>query len=260
MHQLSKQGVPDRFITATSGNKSFESTKIDSGRTPNTTIDGCLAGRRPLCGRQKKKKTCHRLARQNGEAGKPLEPILFVSWCTPDDPCNIQISQQCKLQGHVETAIQAPGFGLDRAASGPRHCAPRSGKGAVKKKNCTNSHKFFVAVGAIFFSPPLSFFVAVGAIFFHRPLVWLSFFCGCWCKFFFTAPLSGFARSSPHPRAGLLRDRIINSHFAGKIKLAFRRTPNFGARLGCSGYVLIQRVLVKWGFLHTFRCDFSQKD
>ena len=26
---------------------------------------------------------------------KPLESILFVSWCTPDDPCNIQISQQC---------------------------------------------------------------------------------------------------------------------------------------------------------------------
>ena len=26
---------------------------------------------------------------------KPLESILFVSWCTPDDPCNIQTSQQC---------------------------------------------------------------------------------------------------------------------------------------------------------------------
>ena len=25
---------------------------------------------------------------------KPPESILFVSWCTPDDPCNIQISQQ----------------------------------------------------------------------------------------------------------------------------------------------------------------------
>ena len=27
---------------------------------------------------------------------KPLESILFVSWCTPDDHCNIQISQQCE--------------------------------------------------------------------------------------------------------------------------------------------------------------------
>ena len=59
--------------------------------------------------------------------GKPLESILFVSWCAPDDRCNIQISQQCKLQGHVGTAIQALGFGLDRAASRPRRCAPRSG-------------------------------------------------------------------------------------------------------------------------------------
>ena len=33
----------------------------------------------------------------------------------------------CKLQGHVGTAIQALGFGLDRAASRPRRCAPRSG-------------------------------------------------------------------------------------------------------------------------------------
>ena len=55
MHQFSKQGVPERFIMATSGNKSFESTKIDSGRPSNTTVDGCLAGRRLLCGRQKKK-------------------------------------------------------------------------------------------------------------------------------------------------------------------------------------------------------------
>ena len=55
MHRLLKQGVPDRLIMATSGNKSFESTKIDSRRTPSTTVDGCLAGRRPLCGRQKKK-------------------------------------------------------------------------------------------------------------------------------------------------------------------------------------------------------------
>ena len=39
---------------ATSGNKSFESMKINSGRTPSTTVDGCLAGRRPLCRRQKK--------------------------------------------------------------------------------------------------------------------------------------------------------------------------------------------------------------
>ena len=54
MHRLSKQGVPDSLIMATSGNKSFESTKIDSRRTPSTTVDGCLAGRRPLCGRQKK--------------------------------------------------------------------------------------------------------------------------------------------------------------------------------------------------------------
>ena len=41
---------------------------IDSGRIPSTTVHGCLAGRRPLCGHTKK--TCHRLARQNGEAGK----------------------------------------------------------------------------------------------------------------------------------------------------------------------------------------------
>ena len=47
MHRLSKQGVPDRLIMATSGNTSFESTKIDSRRTPSTTVDGCLAGRRP---------------------------------------------------------------------------------------------------------------------------------------------------------------------------------------------------------------------
>ena len=60
MHRLSKQGVPDRLIMATSGNKSFESTKIDRRRTPSTTVDGCLPGRRPLCGRQKKK-TCHQL-------------------------------------------------------------------------------------------------------------------------------------------------------------------------------------------------------
>ena len=59
------------------------------------------------------------------------------------------------------------------------------------KKNCTNSHSFFVAVGVIFFTAPLcckgavkknctnshkkrkgglSFFVAVGAIFFTAPL------------------------------------------------------------------------------------------
>ena len=39
---------------ATSGSKSFRSTKIDSRQTPSTTVDGCLAGRRPLCGGQKK--------------------------------------------------------------------------------------------------------------------------------------------------------------------------------------------------------------
>ena len=59
--------------------------------------------------------------------GKPLESILSVSWCAPDDPCNIQITQQCKLQGHVGTAIQALGFGRDRAASRPRRCAQQSG-------------------------------------------------------------------------------------------------------------------------------------
>ena len=32
---------------ATSSNKSFESAEIDSRRTPSTTVDGCLAGRRP---------------------------------------------------------------------------------------------------------------------------------------------------------------------------------------------------------------------
>ena len=101
---------------ATSGNKSFESTKIDSRRTPSTTVDGCLAGRWPLCGRQKK--TCHRLARQNGEAAKTsridsLRFLVYTRW-------SLQHSNQstmCKLQGHVGTAIQALGFGLDRAAS-----------------------------------------------------------------------------------------------------------------------------------------------
>ena len=60
-------------------NKSFESTKIDSGRTPSTTVDGCLAGRRPVCGRQEIK-TCHRLAGQNGEAGKTtrIDSLRFL--------------------------------------------------------------------------------------------------------------------------------------------------------------------------------------
>ena len=93
MHRLSKQGVPDSLIMATSGNKSFESTKIDSRRTPSTTVDGCLAGRRPLCGRQKKLAIAQ--PDKMEKLRKPLESILFVSWCTPDDPCNIQISQQC---------------------------------------------------------------------------------------------------------------------------------------------------------------------
>ena len=55
--------IPDRFIMATSGNRSFESTKIDCGQTPSTTIHGCLAGRRLLCGRQKK--NFNRFARHN---------------------------------------------------------------------------------------------------------------------------------------------------------------------------------------------------
>ena len=55
---------------------------------------------------------------------KPLQSNLSVSWCASDDllgaltflnHCNIQISQQCKLQRHVGTAIQALGFRLDRA-------------------------------------------------------------------------------------------------------------------------------------------------
>ena len=100
VHRLSKQGVPDRHIMATSGNKSFESTKIDSRRTPSTTVDGCLAGRRPLSKRwTSKKKTKKQLAialpDKMEKLRKPLESILFVSWCTPDDPCNLQISQQC---------------------------------------------------------------------------------------------------------------------------------------------------------------------
>ena len=128
MHRLSKQGVPGRLIMTTSGNKSFESTKIDSRRTPSTIVSGCLAGRRPLCGRQKE--TCHRLARQNGEAAKTsridslsLRFLVYTRW-------SLQHSNQsmmCKLKGHVGTAIQALGFGLDRAASTPRRCAPRSG-------------------------------------------------------------------------------------------------------------------------------------
>ena len=46
--------------------------------------------------------------------GKPLESILFVSWCAPDGHYNIQLSQQCKLQGHVDPEIQALRCGLDR--------------------------------------------------------------------------------------------------------------------------------------------------
>ena len=126
MHRLSKQGVPDRLIMATPGNKSFESTKIDSRRTPSTIVGGCLAGRRPLFGRQKE--TCQRLARQNGEAAKTsridsLRFLVYTRW-------SLQHSNQstmCKLQGHVGTAIQALGFRLDLAASRPRRCAPRSG-------------------------------------------------------------------------------------------------------------------------------------
>ena len=103
MHQLSKQGVPDRFIMATSGKKSFESTKIDSVRTSSTTVDGCLAGQRPLCGHQKKKKKLAIAQPDKMEKlGKPLESILFVSWCAPDDLCNIQISQHTSCRGMWE--------------------------------------------------------------------------------------------------------------------------------------------------------------
>ena len=94
----------------------FESTRIDSRRAPSNNVDGCLAGRRPLFGRQKKK-PCHRLARQNGEAAKtsridPLRFLVYTRW-------SLQHSNQStmwKLQGHVGTAIQALGFRLDRAA------------------------------------------------------------------------------------------------------------------------------------------------
>ena len=61
-----------------------------------------------------------------------IESNLFVcqAWCAPDDPCNIQISKQCKLQGHVGTTIQALGFGLDR--SNPDRCALRRGLDAAR--------------------------------------------------------------------------------------------------------------------------------
>ena len=80
--------------------------------------------------RTSKKKTCHSLARQNGEAAKTsridsLRFLVYTRW-------SLQHSNQstmCKLQGHVGTAIQALGFGLDWAASRPRRCAPRSGFG-----------------------------------------------------------------------------------------------------------------------------------
>ena len=55
----------------------------------------------------------------------------------------------------------------------------------------------------------------------------------------------------------------INFRFLAQYgKLALRRMQNFGARLGMfvtPGYVLIVCVLVKSGFLHTFRTDFSKK-
>ena len=62
MHQLLKQRVPNWFIMATSGNKSFESTKIDCGRTPTATVDGCLAGRRPYTLRTSKTKLIQSLS------------------------------------------------------------------------------------------------------------------------------------------------------------------------------------------------------
>ena len=113
MHRLSKQGVPDRLIMTTSSNKSFESTKIDSRRTLSTIVGGCLAGRRPLFGRQKE--TCHRLARQNGEAAKTsridsLRFLVYTRWSLQ----HWNQSTMCKFQGHVGTAIQALGVGLDR--------------------------------------------------------------------------------------------------------------------------------------------------
>ena len=78
MHRLSKQGVPDSLIMATSGNKSFESTKIGSRRTPSTTVDGCLADDDHFA--DVKKKTCHSLARQNGEAAKTsrIDSLRFL--------------------------------------------------------------------------------------------------------------------------------------------------------------------------------------
>ena len=130
MHQLSNQGVPHRFIMTTSGNNSFESTKIGSGRTPSTTVVGSFVVRRRLCRRQKKKNLPS--LRQNGEACKLAKPlalksILFVSWRARGDPRNIQISQQCKLQGHVGTAIQALGLGLDWATCRSWRCPLWSG-------------------------------------------------------------------------------------------------------------------------------------
>ena len=116
---------------ATSGNTSFESTKIDSRRTPSTTVGGCLDGRRPPRGRQKK--TCHRSARQNREAAKTsrIDSLRFLVCTMADDPCNIQIIQQCascrcmwEQQSWASPRIWAgPGCIHPLARSSPHPCA-----------------------------------------------------------------------------------------------------------------------------------------
>ena len=64
---------------ATSGNKSFDLSKIDSKQTPSTIVDGCLAGQRTRADK-KKKKACNHLARQIEESAKTsrIDSLRFL--------------------------------------------------------------------------------------------------------------------------------------------------------------------------------------
>ena len=119
---------------ATSGNKSFESTKIDSGRTSSITVDGCLAGRRPLCGRKKKnkkkKKTCHSLSQTKWRSWENLSnrfsSFLGVHQMLLATFRSVK-NASCSCRGMwKQQSKRSIGFGLDRAASRPRHCARAS--------------------------------------------------------------------------------------------------------------------------------------
>ena len=127
MHQLSKQGVPDRFIMATSGNKSFESTKINCERTPSTTVDGSLTGRRPYTLRTSKKllslsqtkwRSWENLSNRFSSFLGVHQMILATFKSVNNASCRGMWEQ---------LAVQALGSGLDRAASRPQRCATRSG-------------------------------------------------------------------------------------------------------------------------------------